>query len=82
MAGGRDGFGFWLSTDTAHYMPGFCTKCWAWPSLSPEREIRRLFLCAASLKQRLPRAKNEVWYLGSQAPSGGRRATRVDVLAV
>ena len=26
-------------------------------------------------------AKNEVWHLGSQAPSGGWRATRVDVLA-
>ena len=26
MAGGRDDYGFWLSTDTAHYMPGFCTK--------------------------------------------------------
>ena len=31
--------------------------------------------------ERLPRAKNEIWYLGSQAPSGGRRATRVDVPA-
>ena len=28
---------------------------------------------------RLPRAKNEVWILGPQTPSGGRRATRVDV---
>ena len=28
--------------------------------------------------ERLQRAKNEIWYLGSQAPSGGRRATRVD----
>lgn len=26
VAGGRDDYGFWLSTDTAHYMPGFCTK--------------------------------------------------------
>ena len=26
VAGGRDEHGFWLSTDTAHYMPGFCTK--------------------------------------------------------
>ena len=31
--------------------------------------------------ERLPRAKNEIWYLGSQAPSGGRRAIRVDVPA-
>ena len=30
--------------------------------------------------ERLPRAKNEIWYLGSQAPSG-RRATRVDFQA-
>ena len=36
---------------------------------------------AARRSQRLPRAKNEVWHLGSQAPSGGWRATRVDVLA-
>ena len=26
VAGGRDAYGFWLSTDTAHYMPGFCAK--------------------------------------------------------
>ena len=26
VAGGRDDYGFWLSTDTAHYMPGFCAK--------------------------------------------------------
>lgn len=26
VAGGRDAYGFWLSTDTAHYMPGLCTK--------------------------------------------------------
>ena len=26
MAGGRDAYGYWLSTDTAHYMPGFCSK--------------------------------------------------------
>ena len=26
VAGGRDDYGFWLSTDTAHYMPGLCTK--------------------------------------------------------
>jgi len=31
--------------------------------------------------ERLPRAKNEVWILGPQTPSGGRRATRVDVPA-
>ena len=28
--------------------------------------------------ERLPRAKNEIWYLGSQTPNGGRRATKVD----
>ena len=26
VAGGRDGHGFWLSTDTAHYKPGLCNK--------------------------------------------------------
>ena len=26
VAGGRDDYGFWLSTDTAHYLPGLCTK--------------------------------------------------------
>ena len=26
VAGGRDAYGYWLSTDTAHYMPGFCSK--------------------------------------------------------
>ena len=28
--------------------------------------------------ERLPRATDEIWYLGSQAPGGGWRATRVD----
>ena len=28
--------------------------------------------------ERLPRAKNEIWYLGPQPPNGGRRATKVD----
>jgi len=40
--------------------------------------------CRASARktERLPRAKNEIWYLGSQTPSGGWRATtRVDVPA-
>ena len=26
VAGGRDEYGYWLSTDTAQYMPGLCTK--------------------------------------------------------
>jgi len=26
VAGGRDTRGFWLSTDTAYYVPPFCTK--------------------------------------------------------
>jgi len=31
--------------------------------------------------EQLPRAKNEVWNLGPQAPSGGWRAIRVDMPA-
>ena len=30
--------------------------------------------------EQLPRAMNEVWNLGPQAPSGGWRAIRVDML--
>ena len=46
----------------------------------------RVLISSTSLLQltgveRLPRAKNEIWYLGYQAPNGGRRATRVDVPA-
>ena len=37
--------------------------------------------CRQSTVERLRRAKNEVWILGPQTPSGGRRATRVDVPA-
>eukprot|EP00964_Phaeocystis_antarctica_P161129 scaffold133209_cov69-Phaeocystis_antarctica.AAC.2 len=38
--------------------------------------------CRQSSGCREPRAKNEVWILGPQTPSGGRRATRVDVPAL
>ena len=31
--------------------------------------------------EQLPRAMNEVWNLGAQAPSGGWRAIRVDIPA-
>jgi len=52
--------------------------------LMPKERVVSLLdqLAAARRSQRLPRAKNEIWYLGSHATSGGWRATRVDVPAV
>ena len=52
VAGGRDAYGYWLSTDTAHYMPGFAPS-WRWPSRTLGLEILRHYPGGGRVRSKL-----------------------------